>query len=264
MVYIRLSKQRCIVYSCKYKSEIRVIGRGDNWVDYMKQNIDRFSSHEAGWVSQKWEEETKGKRQETVPSAAHFLAAWWRQKSRQGDWDRIANEVGRNQGSQETLSLNIPYFYQSRVSVNIKKHKPCDCLLVSLQPLVQTWNVEWRVSGCGLQGPLSFPLSLASRLIPLPGSRDLVKSDSTPSSSLTPATHPVDWGPTCLLAGLALCCVTYMVWGKLIPTSKSEGHPEPQPCAWHLVGAQRSLSPVNGAFPHFSSPYWPLDSLLTT
>ena len=46
--FIYLSKQRCRVYSCKYKSEIRVIGRGGNWVDYMKQNIDRFSSHEDG------------------------------------------------------------------------------------------------------------------------------------------------------------------------------------------------------------------------
>ena len=176
-------------------SGIRAIGQGGSWVDYMKQNIDRFSSHEAGWVSQKWEEETKGKRQKIVPSAPHLLAAWWRQKSCQGDWDRVASEVGRNQGSQETLSINIPYFYQSSLSVNIRKHKLCDCLLVSLQPLVQTWNAEWRVSGCGLQGPLSFPLSLASRLIPLPGSRDLVKSDPTPNSFLTPATHPVDWGP---------------------------------------------------------------------
>ena len=169
---------RCFIYiypSRDVMSGIRAIGQGGSWVDYMKQNIDRFSSHEAGWVSQKWEEETKGKRQKIVPSAPHLLAAWWRQKSCQGDWDRVASEVGRNQGSQETLSINIPYFYQSSLSVNIRKHKLCDCLLVSLQPLVQTWNAEWRVSGCGLQGPLSFPLSLASRLIPLPGSRDLVK-----------------------------------------------------------------------------------------
>lgn len=37
---ICISEQRCQVGRCKHKSGTWEIGRGDNWVDYMKQNID--------------------------------------------------------------------------------------------------------------------------------------------------------------------------------------------------------------------------------
>ena len=104
-----------------------------------------FKATELDEVSKECGEEAEEKRRSLFPPAPHHLIASWRRKSQERRWR--ANEVGRNQGrswyleSQKAFSINVPHYYQSRLSVNT--FKLCGYLLVSLQPLAQT-----RLTGC--------------------------------------------------------------------------------------------------------------------